>query len=560
MLSCLLLFLTQAFGADVPFMRYKSPGYGCDQNNKYRICYTNGSTPACPSNFATPSALFGCQGELWKPNGRLQDYAFAGYGAGMRSIPYNSVRCNVRDYGAKGDNKTDDTVAVQRAVDDCARGNNGSVVSFPPGSYVITSRIRTSTSVVLRGANKATTELYFPRSLSEVDGNEDDNLLLGYTKYSYGDGFLTFGSWYDPRRIVASITSSAQRGTYRIRVNSTARLSVNMWILITQSEIPSGSLSIDLHKGDNYTGDSSKQTINHVLRHGTRIVAINDKTLTLERPLPWNISVSWSPQVWWFNASTSDGAGVEDLTLRFRNVPFVGHFKEKGYNGIYMRGTTNCWIRRVDVWNAESSIFMPLAMFCTLENININSHPRIGPDGTNGHFGIGLARSIDVLLKDFTINADYQHSVSVSDYTSGTVIKNGKGAPGININFDHHRSSPFGVLWTNIDVGNGSRWWKSNGNGGYGGSNVAALVTFWNIKTSKVTNLPRNPTGFGGNLNIVGLWTNGTVSPLQRDWWGENPPRLYPADLHSAMVSTKGKRIVIPSLPNSPKEEIVSIS
>lgn len=44
---------------------------------------------------------------------------------------------DVRAYGARGDGRTDDTAAVQRAVDAAAR--TGGVVKFPPATYIITS-------------------------------------------------------------------------------------------------------------------------------------------------------------------------------------------------------------------------------------------------------------------------------------------------------------------------------------------------------------------------------------------------------------------------------------
>ena len=46
---------------------------------------------------------------------------------------------NVKDLGAKGDGKTDDTAALQRALDSV---NDGSVLYLPPGDYIITKELR----------------------------------------------------------------------------------------------------------------------------------------------------------------------------------------------------------------------------------------------------------------------------------------------------------------------------------------------------------------------------------------------------------------------------------
>ena len=77
---------------------------------------------------AAPSRHFGCAGERWDPAGRLPaDWSFAGYQNGDVPIPNVPQVANVRDYGAKGDNKTDDTAAFLAALND-AKVCHGSTV------------------------------------------------------------------------------------------------------------------------------------------------------------------------------------------------------------------------------------------------------------------------------------------------------------------------------------------------------------------------------------------------------------------------------------------------
>jgi hypothetical protein len=69
--------------------------------------------------------------------------------------PPADATLNVKTFGAKGDGATDDTAAIQKAIDAAAR-LLGRTVYLPPGVCAIGSplRITDTRAVVLRGAGK----------------------------------------------------------------------------------------------------------------------------------------------------------------------------------------------------------------------------------------------------------------------------------------------------------------------------------------------------------------------------------------------------------------------
>lgn len=68
---------------------------------------------------------------------------------------------NVKDYGATGDASTDDTAAINQAINSAT--SSMSVVYFPPGIYVCKSSIVAKSSVTLMGSGRYTTTLELPQ-------------------------------------------------------------------------------------------------------------------------------------------------------------------------------------------------------------------------------------------------------------------------------------------------------------------------------------------------------------------------------------------------------------
>lgn len=74
----------------------------------------------------------------------------------IRALPAVVEWNNVRTLGAKGDNVTDDTAAIQRAID------SHRVVYFPTGFYVVTDTLKLRPDTVLIGLHPSLTQIVLP--------------------------------------------------------------------------------------------------------------------------------------------------------------------------------------------------------------------------------------------------------------------------------------------------------------------------------------------------------------------------------------------------------------
>jgi parallel beta-helix repeat protein len=79
---------------------------------------------------------------------------------------------SVKDFGATGNGTTDDSAAIQLAID--AAFVNGASVYFPAGSYLVNSQVDLKNKVSLFGAGKTSSEIWFGATgqfkLTGVDG------------------------------------------------------------------------------------------------------------------------------------------------------------------------------------------------------------------------------------------------------------------------------------------------------------------------------------------------------------------------------------------------------
>jgi hypothetical protein len=471
------------------------------------------AAPADPN--CVPSKLYGRNGELWKADGRITEAGWAGYHTGLDPLPtVDGPVKRVTDFGAKPDDDGDDTEAFRAAL----AGTPSGVLLIPAGRYVLTKQLilKDRSNLVLRGEGIDKSVLYFPKPLSEVGETGQD--------WSFNGGFIHVQGT-DAGPLLGMVTANADRGAYELQVSATAGITAGSWVRVVQTDA-AGSLLRTFY-GGMYPGNVSEDGNTEVFHFYSVVKAVSASSITLERPLPVAVDTRWKPQVLAV-MPTAREVGVEGLTLEMAAVRYPGHFMERGYNGIYYTGAHDSWIRDVRLVNAELGISVYHSFFCTVSGAILDGtvdEPQVG------HHGLNSARGSDNFFTLFDVRRKYVHDLTVDGYAIATVWSKGKG---LDMNMDHHGRAPTGTLWTDLDLGKGTRAFD-NGGAGNRLPPTGAYTTVWNVHASGAIEFP--PSSYGPLMTFVGSG-NGSG---QASWSVEDVPRgkLCQPDLHEAMLARR---------------------
>jgi hypothetical protein len=412
-------------------------------------------------------------------------------------IPSIQAKATVQDFGARGDGVTDDTQAFLKAI---AAVDNGALF-VPAGKYRITQPLLIKKSnFVLRGEGPDKTTLYFPQPLYDMVGKGGGG---GWSGWSWSGGVISIqGS--ENGSSLASVIAPALRGDTTLTLSSAAKISAGQAIRLVLYEDAAGTLMDNIL----HSGGSFAKRVEHV----SRVASVQGNMVTLESPLRTDLQLSWKPTIFAYSPTVKE-TGIENLTIEFPNVSYAGHFNEPGYNGILLKSVSDCWVRDVTIRNADGGIFLESGTrFSTIEGLRLT--------GRGGHHGIEMdSFSESNLITGFQFDNTFIHDVTVQFLVHGNVFSQGRGA---NLNLDHHRAAPFENLFSDIDIGRGSRAFASAGDPGWGGTNSAARETFWNIYRSDGTVLSKGPNW--PQVNVIA---------------GSDPDDLYPADIHLAQLALR---------------------
>lgn len=240
---------------------------------------------------------------------------------------------------------------------------------------------------------------------------------------------------------------------------------------------------------------------------------------------------SWSGGFIWFQNCTN--VGIENLTLAFRDTPYLGHFKELGSNGVNFKLVKNGWASNLAFYNCDSGIFADSCQFLTFKDFEFNQYAGRGKIG--GHHGIDFSKSSYCLMEGAIFNNRMIHELGVEHRSHHNVYASCKG---INLHLDHHQIDVHDNLWTNIDLGEGTAVWQTNAKAlQRTKSGSTKNEVYWNIKSKRNFILP-DP-----QLNNVVVGVLGTVPQETQGSWYEiiDPLKLRPVNIYAAQLAYRQK-------------------
>ena len=155
-------------------------------------------------------------------------YAEAGYDFGADLPKSPTPTCSVTDFGAKPNDKQDDTGAFEKALE------KGGVIAIPAGEFALSRRLfvrKPGTIILGTGATK--TRLRFTKSLEDLEPSPTKNTGgTATTQWSWSGGLLSFrGS--SRNGTAQALAASAKRGDTKLTLVDASTFKADQEVVLT---------------------------------------------------------------------------------------------------------------------------------------------------------------------------------------------------------------------------------------------------------------------------------------------------------------------------------------
>jgi hypothetical protein len=394
----------------------------------------------------------------------MGDWRRVGYRRGAPLPQHPGPTVEASRVGIPAGDPRDVSRRLQSALDELG-ASGGGVLQLDSGRYLLEQPLFVHDSnVVLRGAGKQATTLFFPRPLAES--------VHPGTFWSWTGGQIFFTSrerlatsmahgWERDEGWLAGATlatvTPAARGAEVLDLDDTSALTPGDMVLLEVADGPGANHRMLREMGGDVEGALAypwDTTLLHDVVWTWPVVideVLGPRRARLQQPLRITLHPETTARIRELGPTVHD-SGVEGLTIENGLRVQTTHNENPGSNGVCFQAVHDCWATDVHVLNADVAFSMTSAKSCTLSGITAGGR-------SLHHFTISRTHSHDNLvedfvLEDFTVPAapgSYLHGINVEVLSSGNVWRSGTMHTGT---FDSHRGLPFENLRTNITLVN----------------------------------------------------------------------------------------------------------
>ena len=418
----------------------------------------------------------------------LGAYAEAGYDFGGELPKAPKPTASVADFGAKPNDKVDDTEAFEKALE------QGGVIAIPAGDYLLSRRLEVrKPGTVLLGAGAAKTRLRFTKSLEELEPSPTKNTGgSATTQWSWGGGLLTFHG--TGRNGKAQALAPAKRGDVKLTLREAGDFKAGQEVVLTLQG-GDDKLVRYLYAGD--PGKASKLKPPARVELAARLASVDGLTVTLSAPLLVDLPDEFAPTI--ADAGARDDYGLRGVGFVLVTKAYPGHFKEEGWNPLEFHDVHHGWMEDLLFNGVDSGPYVS-GSHVTVRRVVLDAGRPVGPGGFIGHHGITFAGQAH-RLEEFEFKARFHHDVSLSPWTNGNVVRAGDG---VDLTLDFHKQGPFANLITNVVSANGANFFACGGGEDLGLA-AGAWNIFWNLKGRKGVGFPSADFCPAGATTFVGV-------------------------------------------------------
>ena len=356
------------------------------------------------------------------------------------SIPIPDVDGPIRrvtEFGAKGDDMTDDTSAFLAGI----AAHRRACCWSPPGATSSPSSWPSRKSnFVLRGEGMGKSILFFPRPLQR-GGPARHQLVLQRRLHHRGR--------HRPRPVLGTVTANLARGATELPLSATAGIEAGR-LGAGDPDRQGGTLFRALYGGQ--TRATSARTAAPRCSASTRGSPRSAPTsITLERHLALAGGHPLDPAGARRARRPSARSASRSSPWRWPPSPTPATSTSAATTASITSGAHDSWVRNVQHPQRRARHQHLPQLLRHRHRRRARRQPQ--PRATIGHHGLNSARGADILFTRFDVRKKYVHDLTVDGYAIGTVWSKGKG---VDLNMDHHGRAPYGTLWTDLDLGRGT--------------------------------------------------------------------------------------------------------